>query len=739
MRLILRACCTALAAVVLHLPGVQAQEIETEVGMWDRFETSISNTRTYASPYTGVDLDVVYTRPDGSTFAFWGFYDGGTTWRARMMCDDLGQWQYTATFSDGQPGKRGSFTCVPSDIPGMLSQDETNPRWLGFKGGGHALIRSFHVGDRFFASNWSSSSRTQFLNWARQQGYNMLSIASHGPKWMKEGRGEGWNTPVLWPLNAAEYRRMETIMDLLADQRMMIYPFAGFFGKLQSNVPQSASDQEAYVRYTMARIGPYWNLVMNVMGAEMNRHPSVNRLGALVQRYNVFDHPLGLHPFDDEYRQISQQAWSSVVVVQGLEGSTSNLPVFLDRMYNGLVGAYVPGKPVYAHETFWPGNTLQPDYSSAETVRKVGWITLMAGATLNYGDMDGNSSSGFSGTMNLDQKVQSRHDIMKRIWDFFEALPFQRMNPMPGLVNNGYCLAQPGREYLVYLTQPGTVDVRVTGGPYQATWINAANTQDRRNAGSTADGRGLTTPSGGADWLLHLVGGDEVGPPGSPVVAFSDLGQSVNEGSGRVTISVELSHASDQMIEVPLQIEGTAVAGADYATTDDRIRIAAGETSGQLVVELIDDAAVEAGKDLSFSLGEPTNAIPGSPSLHRLSIIDDDSGPSSEPPQVSFVTDRSSSDESSKKQRMTLRLSRPSDFTIIVPIQYRGSAVRNRDYKAYDNVTFSPGTVERPLGVNLLEDRERESAETIVITLGTPANAGLGAIAAHTKTIVDND
>ncbi|MGH8603250.1 MAG: DUF5060 domain-containing protein, partial [Gammaproteobacteria bacterium] len=109
--------------------------------MWDRFEETITNTKSYSDPYNGVSLDVSYTRPDGSTFAFWGFYDSGTTWKIRMMCDMLGTWQYSAQFSDGQAGKSGSFACVSSNIPGMLSQDETNPRWFGFKGGNHGLIR----------------------------------------------------------------------------------------------------------------------------------------------------------------------------------------------------------------------------------------------------------------------------------------------------------------------------------------------------------------------------------------------------------------------------------------------------------------------------------------------------------------------------------------------------------------------------------------------------------------------
>ncbi|MCD6288547.1 MAG: DUF5060 domain-containing protein, partial [Candidatus Hydrogenedentes bacterium] len=169
------------------------------VGRWDRFEASVANSRHYADPFRDVSLDVVYTRPDGTQKTFWGFYDGNGRWRIRFMPDTLGTWRYTARFSDGSRGVSGSFDCVASDIPGMISRDETNPVWMGFKGGKHVLVRSFHCGDRLFADTdnsitgekWSPEMRRAFLDWAGKQGYNMLSVASHYLNRNVDGRGRG--------------------------------------------------------------------------------------------------------------------------------------------------------------------------------------------------------------------------------------------------------------------------------------------------------------------------------------------------------------------------------------------------------------------------------------------------------------------------------------------------------------------------------------------------------------------
>ena len=187
-----------------------------EVDRWERFEAVVRNNKNYQDPFADVTLNVVYTRPDGSKVKFCGFYDGRETWKIRFMPDMLGLWKYEATFSDGEPGTSGEFQCVKSGVRGMISSFENNPIWFGFKNNGPVLLRSFHVGDKFFAENFPASSREEFLDWAQQQGYNMLSIASHYLNRRTEGRGVGWLTPNLWNAksqrpNPGEYRKMEVI------------------------------------------------------------------------------------------------------------------------------------------------------------------------------------------------------------------------------------------------------------------------------------------------------------------------------------------------------------------------------------------------------------------------------------------------------------------------------------------------------------------------------------------------
>jgi hypothetical protein len=481
----------------------------TTVGRWDRFEVAVPNAKKYADPYRDVTLDVTFTRPDGGKVEFWGFYDGGATWRVRFMPDRLGTWRYAARFSDGSRGASGTFTCVASDLPGMISRDETNPLWFGFKGGRHLLVRSFHVGDRFFAKNWPDAERRTFLDWAGRQGYNTLSIASHYLNRDAEGRGRGWETPALWPLNAAEYRRMEQVLDDLARRRFIVFPFAGFLGRA-SNFPREPQEQELYLRYTLARLGAYWNVMLNVGGPEPGlrnntylTREEVNRVGALIRRLDAFGHLLTIHtptgdsPFRDE-------AWLSYVTLQG--------PKTFDQreLSAGLLRNHHPQKPLYAQETLWSGNYTVTrrhgrDYTDDE-VRKNAYVINMSAAALNFADNRGDSSTGFSGTLKPEDRAAARHDIIKRVWDYFETVPFYRMSPRQDVVTSGFCLAEEGREYLVYLPTGGAVSVKVEParqGGYAVKWVNARDTKDVRDGGVTAAGENLRAPDG-HDWLLRL-------------------------------------------------------------------------------------------------------------------------------------------------------------------------------------------------------------------------------------------
>lgn len=483
---------------------------KNEIGRWGRFEIEFINNNYYIDPFTDVELLAEFTSPDGRKVETWGFYDGNGVWKLRFMPDQTGEWEYIIWFSDQSRQKLyGKFQCIPSEIPGMIAADETNPIWFGFKGGQHTFMRSFHVGDRFLASNWPYENRNEFLNWIHGK-YNTLSIASHYLNRNVKGRGQGWNTPDLWDSekqrpNPNEYTKMENILDELAARKIIIFPFGGFFGQ-RTNYPDNSNEQIIYIKYTLARLGSYWNILLNVSGPEpllprLNEFTfeQINSWGRLIYSLNTYNHLLTVHNQPDQNPFIN----STWVNYQCLQGPKT---INLDNLYWGIIKNRNLSQPLYAQETLWYGNIYHHEKVGREysddDLRRNAWTITMAGGAINFADNKGDSSTGFSGTLNFEEIHQEKHEIIWRVWSFFESIPFYKLSPYPYAVNNGYCLAKPGEIYLIYLPYGGEISVNTMQYTYHAEWIKGSDTNTRIPIGSYK-GDKIIAPSS-EDWLLYL-------------------------------------------------------------------------------------------------------------------------------------------------------------------------------------------------------------------------------------------
>jgi hypothetical protein len=87
--------------------SAQAQSVP----LWGRWERSFTAA---ASDPTNIQFVVELTSPSGKVFNIDGFWDGGSTWRARFMPTESGTWRfksYSLPSVQGLDSKTGSFTC----------------------------------------------------------------------------------------------------------------------------------------------------------------------------------------------------------------------------------------------------------------------------------------------------------------------------------------------------------------------------------------------------------------------------------------------------------------------------------------------------------------------------------------------------------------------------------------------------------------------------------------------------
>jgi hypothetical protein len=111
-----------------------------------------------------------------------------------------------------------------------------------------------------------------------------------------------------------------------------------------------------------------------------------------------------------------------------------------------------------------------------------------------------------------------------------------------------------------------------------------------------------------------------------PTLYFTSSRQTVGEDAGIVVITAQLNVMSGKDVTVPFNSVGTAELGLDkdYTLTTSPVMILAGDTSVDLLLEVIDDDDKEEDEDVIVTLDPPTNAMLGPPAQFTLTIQDNE-------------------------------------------------------------------------------------------------------------------
>ena len=225
--------------------------------------------------------------------------------------------------------------------------------------------------------------------------------------------------------------------------------------------------------------------------------------------------------------------------------------------------------------------------------------------------------------------------------------------------------------------------------------------------------------------------GTIIASAGIPTVQFSSASETVNESTGAFSITVTLSAASSSSVSVPFTLGGTAVSGTDYSgVTTSPLSFAAGNTTATITGTLLPDPG--ASPTLIFTLGTPTNAMPGATTVNTMTITEP-----AVTPTVQFSVASETVNESAGTFSITVALSAESGSSVSIPFRLGGTAVSGTDYSG---VTTSPlsiaaGNTTATITGTLVSDPG--ASPTLIFTLGTPTGATLGATTVNTLTITE--
>ena len=190
----------------------------TTAHVWECQELVFTAKKSFSNPYTGVDVWVDLSGP-GFKRRVYGFWDGGQTFRVRLVATQAGAWTWRSGSEPSDPGladKSGRFTAVDWNE----DEKQANPLRRGFiraTRNQHALEYAdgtpyFALGDSWFAAGtsrfkWFDDDRRRpigpeagfkdYVNLRQSQGFNWICLIAAFPNWMTDGKP--WNVTTKGP------------------------------------------------------------------------------------------------------------------------------------------------------------------------------------------------------------------------------------------------------------------------------------------------------------------------------------------------------------------------------------------------------------------------------------------------------------------------------------------------------------------------------------------------------------
>lgn len=468
---------------------------QSTIGLYDVFELRLQGSET-KNAYLDTWVKGRFTGP-GKTIEIDGFWDGGNVWKVRMAPTAVGLWNYSITSSDPKISRSGSFECVASANKGFLKKNPERPYTFMYEDGTPFLWKG-ETSWRAFTNSVPFESRfIPYIDKRVAEGYNavqaiLVSYINGLGFWKNEGGlifDESSGAKDYDLLNPDYFHWIDKRIEYMVSKDVV--PVI-FFTWAQELVKFSEDQFKRFERYVISRYAAY-NVVWVISGEYDEVYTDngwsqadIERYGTYAYSIDPYKHPITLHPTGrSSSREFGYQDWLGCVMQQG--------PYWHDEILKDRIFS----KPVINGEYAYSG------WHADDDARIGAWEIITAG---------GFFTAGFYTTFAPDKGGwdlsgnQLQADQLSALFQFMDSVEWWRMEPHDDLVSAGYCLAQPGKEYVIYLRNGGSValNLKDVGGTLPVEWLNPRDGTYQRTADVTGGGTvNLAAPFSG-DAVVHV-------------------------------------------------------------------------------------------------------------------------------------------------------------------------------------------------------------------------------------------
>ena len=248
----------------------------------------------------------------------------------------------------------------------------------------------------------------------------------------------------------------------------------------------------------------------------------------------------------------------------------------------------------------------------------------------------------------------------------------------------------------------------------------------------------IFNPSSDAEISRATATGRIIDNDDDPIISITDVSQNTVEGDGsQVVFTITRTGDIDSALSVDYSTSDiSATSGIDYVASSGTLSFAAGETSKQVIINVLNDDAYENTESFRLQLSNVVGSARIVNSQMSANIIEDSSD---SPPEIEF-------------ESAQLSVNEDENYAVISLVRTDSQAVSTVEYTivmqtasgedlvvASGVVTFGASDTRANVQIALRDDLLSEGDETFEVRLANPQDAVLGSVDAVQVTIVDDD
>jgi hypothetical protein len=439
------ACLTALTIMAFG-QRIQAKTVH----VWEKVEIVLRAQNTYENPYADVKL-WIYLKGPGFAKRCYGFWDGGKTFRMRVLAPQPGTWTWRSHSEPRDPGlsgRQGRFTAQAWST----AQKQANACRRGMirsTANGHALewadgTPCFLLGDTWWAIPtfrypWYDDDRTHplgaqagFKDYVRYrvgQNFNCLAMIVSFPHWANDGKPAAWTMPDGTVLRAAWGQAgTRSAKDMHTESGERAFLFPGKVPGYEAHVPDLERINPSYFQALDQKID-----YLNAQGIVPFMEVARRDIGQVWKRF---------YPWPDSYARYIQYVWSRY---------QANICLFSPIHFD------TPSRSISAEDWNQAANKVIADNGPPPFDTLIG-TNANPSSLRNWGHVNQAKWLGFHQIGN-----RRTHDCYAFMTEIFQAQP-----PLPGLNGEPYYdgmeKAQPGSELAALYCRSAMYGSVLSGG-----------------------------------------------------------------------------------------------------------------------------------------------------------------------------------------------------------------------------------------------------------------------------------